>query len=179
MKISVVVATVVLIVTPALAQTTDGQTPSREMVCDGLSEAAFGLCTEYCEAMDCDDTSPLASATACAGVFNEFIGIAGVAPPCLSFSVCPCFDSQSLVATYGSFYPLSCTLKENVTVLKACESRGSYASTNVMRCSSWLMVPNVRLRRVEDLDPAVARACMREIENACIALGAADAMDCP
>ena len=64
-------------------------------------------------------------------------------------------------------------------MLKACESRGSYASTNVMRCSSWLMVPNVRLRRVEDLDPAVARACMREIENACIALGAADAMDCP
>ena len=119
MKLSVLVATFALIVTSAspLAQTTDGQTPSQEMVCDGLSGDAFGLCTRYCEAMDCDDASPLASATACAGVFNEFAEIAGVAPPCLRFTACPCFSSYSLVANFGSYYPLTCTVREKMVWL--------------------------------------------------------------
>ena len=38
--------------------TPDGQTPSEETVCDGLSGGAFGLCNAYCEAMDCDNEDP-------------------------------------------------------------------------------------------------------------------------
>jgi len=36
------------------AKTPDGQTPPQEDVCAGLSGAAYGLCTSYCEAQDCD-----------------------------------------------------------------------------------------------------------------------------
>lgn len=38
----------------ASAKTPDGQTPSQETVCSGLTGAAFGLCNAYCEAQDCD-----------------------------------------------------------------------------------------------------------------------------
>jgi len=37
-----------------VAQTPDGSPPSQKNVCNGLSGAAFGLCTAYCEAQDCD-----------------------------------------------------------------------------------------------------------------------------
>jgi hypothetical protein len=39
-------------------KTPDGQTPSEEEVCDGLSGPAFGLCNAYCEAQDCDALDP-------------------------------------------------------------------------------------------------------------------------
>jgi hypothetical protein len=39
---------------PVAAQTFDGVTPAEEDVCDGLPEAAYGLCNAYCEAIDCD-----------------------------------------------------------------------------------------------------------------------------
>jgi cysteine-rich repeat protein len=38
----------------ATAKTPDGQTPSTEDVCSGLTGAAYGLCNAYCEAQDCD-----------------------------------------------------------------------------------------------------------------------------
>ncbi len=37
-----------------LAKTPDGQPPSKENPCAGLSKAAFGICNAYCEAQDCD-----------------------------------------------------------------------------------------------------------------------------
>ena len=36
------------------AKTPDGLPPSQEIVCSGLTGAAFGLCNAYCEAQDCD-----------------------------------------------------------------------------------------------------------------------------
>jgi len=50
---------------PAAAQTPDSQTPAQETACNGQTGAAYGLCTSYCEAMDCDSAAPAASATAC------------------------------------------------------------------------------------------------------------------
>lgn len=46
-------------------RTPDGQTPAEEMVCDGLSGAAFGLCNAYCEATDCGDGVNNANDRAC------------------------------------------------------------------------------------------------------------------
>jgi hypothetical protein len=71
---------------PAAAQTPDGQTPAQETACNGQTGAAYGLCTSYCEAMDCDSTAPAASATACNKVYSNFLRLTGQAPPCL----CPC-----------------------------------------------------------------------------------------
>jgi hypothetical protein len=39
---------------PLAAKTPDGLPPSEEIVCNGLTGAAFGLCNAYCEAQDCD-----------------------------------------------------------------------------------------------------------------------------
>ena len=39
------------------AQTSDGETPAEEGICDGLHDASpglYGLCVAYCEAQDCD-----------------------------------------------------------------------------------------------------------------------------
>ena len=71
---------------PAAAQTPDGQTPAQETSCNGQTGAAYGLCTSYCEAMDCDSAAPAASATACNKVYSNFLRLTGQAPPCL----CPC-----------------------------------------------------------------------------------------
>ena len=71
-----------------LAQTADGLTPAVEQDCDDLSGAAFGLCTAYCEAMDCHmyldgDTPPNASDIACGKVKINFIRITNMgAFPC-------------------------------------------------------------------------------------------------
>jgi hypothetical protein len=73
----------------AAAQTPDGSTPSQETVCDGQTGAAYGLCTAFCEAMDCDSADPQASQTACDKVGAKFLTITGQAPPCV-VPACPC-----------------------------------------------------------------------------------------
>ena len=76
------VLSMILLYNPAFARTPDGQTPAQESVCDGQSGAAFGLCNAYCEAMDCDSSSPQASATACDKVRAGFVRVTGVDIPC-------------------------------------------------------------------------------------------------
>jgi hypothetical protein len=66
--------------------TPDGVPPSGETVCNGLVGAAHGLCTAYCEAMDCDSGAPQASAKACSKVRDNFTKITGQGLPC----DCPC-----------------------------------------------------------------------------------------
>jgi len=100
-----------------LAQTPDGQPPSEETVCDNESGAAFGLCTAYCEAMDCDSDTPHASATACSKVRNKFMQITGRDLPCQAV-ICPCNDPavNPLFAdtVAGRTVILSCTIINGV-----------------------------------------------------------------
>lgn len=57
--------------------------PPTDNGCASLQGAAYGLCTAYCEAMDCDG-SPQASAAACERVLNNFVRASyGEEPPCL------------------------------------------------------------------------------------------------
>jgi hypothetical protein len=76
------------------AETPDGQTPSEETVCDNQIGAAYGLCTAYCEAMDCDSAAPQASPTACSRVRGNFERITGQPLPCEA--TCPCVDALPL-----------------------------------------------------------------------------------
>jgi len=66
--------------------TPDGVPPSGETICNGLVGAAHGLCTAYCEAMDCDSGAPQASQKACDKVRANFTTITGQGLPC----DCPC-----------------------------------------------------------------------------------------
>lgn len=67
--------------------TPDGVPPSGETICQGLTGAAHGLCTAYCEAMDCDSANPQASPKACAKVAGNYARITGQGTlPC----DCPC-----------------------------------------------------------------------------------------
>jgi hypothetical protein len=79
----------------ASAQTPDGENPATEDVCDGETGAAFGLCTAYCEAMDCDSDDPSASPKACSKVARNFERITGRVLPCEAVA-CPCFTAQDL-----------------------------------------------------------------------------------
>jgi hypothetical protein len=66
--------------------TPDGIPPSAESACKGLKGAEHGLCTAYCEAMDCDSDAPHASQQACEATAARFTGITGGVMPCS----CPC-----------------------------------------------------------------------------------------
>jgi hypothetical protein len=99
------------LMTPAMAQTADGETPAEETVCDGLEGALKGLCNSYCEALDCDSDNPYANEKACERVAENFAKHAdGESLPCETKGHCPCVaswesgvDGPSL-ANVGSSY---------------------------------------------------------------------------
>jgi len=55
--------------------------------CDDYSDALHGLCTAYCEAMDCTGDAPAASEEACQNVRSQFFNKGGDRLPCE-----PCFS---------------------------------------------------------------------------------------
>lgn len=83
---------------PAAAQTADSQTPAQETACNGQTGAAYGLCTSFCEAMDCDSAAPAASATACNKVSDNFLRLTGQVPPCM----CPCATGWAQVQQFAA-----------------------------------------------------------------------------
>ncbi|MES1244762.1 MAG: hypothetical protein ABUT39_24355 [Acidobacteriota bacterium] len=87
-RLSLTLALLLLCAGAALAKTPDGVPPSLETVCDMEQGAAYGLCTAYCEAMDCESAAPHASATACAKVGGKFLQLTGRNLPCEVS--CPC-----------------------------------------------------------------------------------------
>jgi len=98
---------------PATASTPDGQTPSQETVCDQEQGAAYGLCTAYCEAMDCDSASPHASETGCSRVRNNFARITGRPLPC--DVACPCGLTLPLFDQLGETVPVeTCLIDEQI-----------------------------------------------------------------
>jgi hypothetical protein len=78
------------------AKTPDGQTPSRETVCDNETGAAYGLCVSYCEAKDCGDPNQHASDRGCEAVMRNFQRKTGRTLPCAMN--CPCSDQLVLFA---------------------------------------------------------------------------------
>ncbi len=69
---SLLVLSVSLCVSTAIAKTPDGKTPSEETICDVFKGGAFGLCNAYCEALDCGDPNQRASESACTRVNDNF-----------------------------------------------------------------------------------------------------------
>ncbi len=86
-----IIAFTLLLSNPLFAQTADMETPAFETICDADRGAAFGLCTAYCEAMDCESAVPQASQIACDRVRNKYENVTGHKPPCLP-NVCPCLS---------------------------------------------------------------------------------------
>ncbi len=78
------VAAVGLIAAGAATETPDAETPAEENECDPLIGASLGLCTAYCEAMDCDSDAPKALPADCFQVLANFMKVSdGALPPCL------------------------------------------------------------------------------------------------
>jgi hypothetical protein len=94
----VVVVSLLVFAGPSRAETPDGQTPSEETVCDSQSGAAYGLCTAYCEAMDCDSPFAEASPTACSRVRANYERITGQPLPCEA--TCPCVEAIPLFQAF-------------------------------------------------------------------------------
>lgn len=78
------------------AKTPDGQTPSRETVCDNETGAAYGLCVSYCEAKDCGDPNQRASNNGCEAVRRNFEKKTGRTIPCAVG--CACSDQLVVFA---------------------------------------------------------------------------------
>lgn len=99
------------------AATPDGQTPAEETVCDSQIGAAYGLCTAYCEAMDCDSAAPQASPTACSRVRGNYERITGQPLPCEA--TCPCAEVLPLFQSFvnGSAEAAACLEDSTFTTL--------------------------------------------------------------
>lgn len=104
------------------------QTWANDSICQdaGLTGKGLGLCTAYCEAMQCDDDNPIANIAACEEVKSEFFSTTGLPMPCgdgtgeppLPDIGCPCdFDSQGLrdLFTDESSYPYQTCIREHYT----------------------------------------------------------------
>jgi hypothetical protein len=108
-------ATFALVATPALATPPDVP-PAGEDVCDGEEGRAKGLCTAYCEAMDCDE-DPNASATACNKVKNNFTSLTGRAELPCEVVECPCAAYDLWQYAYAEdVFGLGCESNEVATV---------------------------------------------------------------
>ena len=78
----------------APAQTSDGETPAVEEICTkwGFTGKINGLCKAYCEAMDCDSSTPQASEQACGRVLDNIMGALGDTP----FPTCEDVDDDGV-----------------------------------------------------------------------------------
>lgn len=118
-------AALLVLAIPAMASTPDGQTPSEETVCDNQSGAAYGLCTAYCEAMDCDSPAPHAAPRACDRVQANFVRHTGNPLPC--DVSCPC-----------TALPLFAAFVAGTEDIEACVSGGGM--TNVGNANGFVTV---------------------------------------
>lgn len=163
-----ILALALLAALPAAASTPDGQTPSEETICDDQVGAAYGLCTAYCEAMDCDSPAPHASATACEHVLANFMRHAGTPPPC--DVVCPCPEHLPLFAAFVNMTePIEECIITPVTInVSAADNQFSaVVSTAEGFCSDNGMPPFVPLTQAE------GRVCRLLLRDTAAAQGVA------
>jgi hypothetical protein len=124
--------------------TPDGQPPSVETICDNLTGAAYGLCTAYCEAMDCESPDPHASATACSRVGDHFQRITGSVPPCVvPPTECPCMGDAVFSSVANQIVPAQGCLTDSntsptfITVTSSTDPiRTASASTAALSCTA-------------------------------------------
>lgn len=168
----------------ALASTPDGQTPAEETACDNETGAAHGLCTAYCEAMDCDSPNAQASTTACSKVQENFQQITGRALTCEGGggggdcstppppgTTCPCVDAfapefGALVAEPGVCNDTGTAIFKYDdgspnTITAGCES------PIVGTTCSMLQVDVSKNERTRHIKPEEALACMQLIRDSC------------
>ena len=104
-------AALLLDVPRTFGKTPDGETPAQQSVCDelGLEGRAWGLCSAYCEALDCDSPYPKASPRACERLGNRLEEVAEGASRC-EVVECPCFTLADLEQITAA---TSCNLSVN------------------------------------------------------------------
>ena len=161
MQKSLCVLSLALLATlPLAASTPDGQTPSEETVCDGQTGAAYGLCTAYCEAMDCDSPAPHASPTACSRVAENFTRITGLPLPC--DVTCPCPEDLPLFAAFvdGSERVVECIATPAFINVSAADNQFStVVSSTESFCRDNIEGPSMMLTEAEAL---VCRLLLRD-----------------
>ena len=139
-----------IVAAPAAAKTPDGQTPSEETVCDGQVGAAYGLCTAYCEAMDCDSPEPHASETACSRVQANFLRHTGMPLPC--DVSCPCPEELPLFAAFvdGTEPIAECIITPTTISVSAADQEFSIVVSSAEgTCSDNALPPFVPLTEAE------------------------------
>lgn len=117
------------------AKTPDGQTPSRETICDNETGAAYGLCNAYCEAMDCTDPNQRASNRGCESVRENFEKHTGRPLPCTM--TCPCPGVLELFADIvsGAVQVTRCVVDDNTLFLRTTDGVGNVEDGPPANCN--------------------------------------------
>jgi len=145
------------------AKTPDGQTPSRETVCDNEQGAAYGLCTAYCEAMDCGDPNQQASDKACEAVLRNFERHTGRTIPC--GLTCLCADQLAVFAQIvaGTATVTSCIADDNLLQVVTDQGTATIDDGPPITCSVDGQAPVIQLTPEQRL---VCRVRLREVVEA-------------
>ncbi len=100
----------------------------RDGPCAAFSGAAYGLCTAYCEAMECGSDDQHASNTACQKVLDKFFQLTKQPPPCYGTrNICICDPDDLNNPELGcEFPPANYHSVHNLTPLEAIEYLYSY-----------------------------------------------------
>lgn len=148
------------------AKTPDQQTPAQETVCDTQKGAAYGLCTAYCEAMDCDDPNKRASDEACAAVRRNYERKTGTPPPCLT-ATCPCGTALQLFRdiTSGAVQVERCIADETIIFVTTTTGATAVIDSVSANCSINAEPPFV------PLNPNETTACRVALRKAVEAQG--------
>lgn len=115
-----VVLILMLISNPAAAE---------ESLCDGYDGKAFGLCTAYCEAADCDSDTHHASEKACAVLALRFEKLTGAPPPCEQ-KACPAWGSGELDSMWAG-YETQTTMDDEILRLPTTNGSLAWGDANI------------------------------------------------
>ena len=135
------------------AEPSDGNTPTKKSVCDGLTGSAYSLCNVYCEAMDCDSDDHKASDTACDAVLERFLTIT-------DSGVIPCEEVSQVV---GSWQPIEDTddgiwfSNEFAEGFDYCEASLYFGNISRLPIHSFIRFPNVTIPAGATIVSAVLR----------------------
>ncbi len=168
-----------VVASPVIAETPDGETPANEGVCDVLKTNAtpglYGLCVAYCEAQDLDIVGDKETPNnKILGNYNKKKQASDPDMPCLKVP-CPCWSDAELAAitNRASAVPpdsISCASTATTAQIRNTTNL-QFATADIGRqpplCRFTDTMTSPRISRRFDITAEEAKSCYDQVKAAC------------
>lgn len=171
---SVVLAGLVGLSSPVIANTPDGETPANEGVCDvliGATPGLFGLCNAYCEAQDLDDFDKEPPRTKILANYNKKKQASDPDMPCIQ-TPCPCWSTAELAAKTADGTASACLRSGETTQLIDDSPSLRFARSDQTGRCTYVETNTVPATvRNQNISGPEAASCHAQVEQACVDVG--------